>query len=129
MKTRPAHPHWMLALTPLAMISGVYAHSEDFLLLAYSEWAVLCTSIIYWTKPACEVRRKIDMIIVQLALYIHIFFAFSLCYTSLFLYKVAICFYVFGIIFDSNFFHAFMWICGSFANFFLISNMKNNIKA
>lgn len=126
-KQKLAHsePHWMLWLTPLAFLTGSYAYFLNFFILAYSEWTVFLTSILYWMKPVNNYRRKIDIIVVQLAFYIHLYYVFTyICYTGLFLYKFGILFYIIGLFFESNIFHALLWICGSIGNFVLITHYQ-----
>ena len=126
--TRPDKPHWMLILTPLTFITGCKAFINGFYIIAFAEWILVLSSIIYWLKPSCETRRKFDMIIVQLSLYTHIIYSFiSNSSGALIFYILGIISYLFGIQLDSNIMHSLVWILGNIGNYNLITDLVSQL--
>jgi hypothetical protein len=126
--TRPNKPHWMLFLTQIAFITGCIAFSHNFYIIALAEWLLVLSSIIYWMKPSCEFRRKIDIIIVQFSLYTHIFYSI-LCNSSMAIccYLIGMISYAIGLNKDSNIMHALVWIFGCIGNYKLIIDLAANM--
>ena len=123
--TRPNNPHWMLLLTPLAAFTGLYAFYKKFYIIAFAEWLLVSTSILYWSCPSCNTRRLIDMVIVNISLFIHL--GYSLLFTivePIVFYILGMVSYKLGVDLDSNFFHMGIWIFGCIGNIFLIYKLS-----
>jgi len=120
--------HWMLMITPLAFITGVYAWYNDLKILAIAEWCLVASSIYYWSKHTDQLRRQIDMIVVQLSLYTHIaYIIWYSCYIVLLLYFCSMIAFGLGHYFDSNIAHSFVWIFGCIGNYLLSKNISMTI--
>lgn len=118
--------HWMLYITPMALFTGIYAAICNLWILAFAEWALVTSSVYYWSHYICRWRRCIDMVVVQLSLYTHLYF--TLRYQSLFalkFYGLGITSYAIGVYYNSFIAHSFVWIFGCIANVFLINSLTS----
>lgn len=122
--TNQNDPHWMLLFTPLAFLTGCIAFKNNFYIIAIAEWFLVISSIIYWLKLTCEFRRKIDIIVVQLSLYTHIFYSI-ICNSSIAIicYLIGAMSYLVGLNINSNIMHSLVWIFGCVGNYNLIGDL------
>jgi hypothetical protein len=117
--------HWMLYLTPGAFCTGLLAAYYGLWTLVAAEWVLAVSSFIYWSDPSSQSRRRFDMLIVQLSLYIHLYTALeSTCHSALLLYVLGVCSYVLGRAHASHVAHAFVWLFGCTANYVLIVHLS-----
>ncbi len=105
--------HWMLYLSPLFMGTSIYAARCGFIVLSLAEWMIIISSIYYWSKHTSQFRRKVDIIIVQISFYIHLYYAIKYkSPTTLFFISLVVITYLIGLHYNSNIAHAFVWIFG-----------------
>ncbi len=116
--------HWMLYLTPMAFFTGIYAVYCNLWILMLAEWSLVASSIYYWSHHINDWKRKIDMIVVQLSLYIHLYYAiYYSSYYSLTFYTFGMGTYIIGVVYNSYFAHALVWVFGCSANIFLTTGL------
>ena len=100
------HPKWSLFIILISFIHSLINANYD---LAVFQYSILFTSIIYHHKLE-DNFRLIDMFVVQIGLWFHIYVYFqNECYkkscTFLILYILGIAFYFIGLYTDNNSFH------------------------
>ena len=118
--------HWMLYITPLASITGIYAWKSKLYYIAIAEWFLVASSIYYWSRCKDEFRRYVDMVVVQLSLYVHLAYIFAYgCIIAFIMYFIAMVAFGLGHQYDSNIFHSFVWIFGCIGNYFLIKYISS----
>lgn len=116
---------YMLYLTPMAFCTGIYAATHGLYVLAFAEWALVASSVYYWSHHMCAWRRTLDMVVVQLSLAIHLYFAMrKRSWTALKFYGLAMFSYIAGVYYNSYIAHAFVWMFGCVANVFLIADLR-----
>ena len=126
-KNLSCKPHWMLYITPTAALTGIYAFYKKIYVLAIAEWILVASSILYWSDPCCNWKRIVDMCVVQVSLFIHLYYVYLYKdITSLLLYLLGICSFMVGHLLNSNMAHSFVWWFGCAGNISLINNIKNN---
>jgi hypothetical protein len=109
--------HIMLVMTPLAFFSGFFNCVIGLHYLAWAEWSVGISSIYYWSDHTNLFKRKVDMTVVYLSLITHMIYTYNYsCYVSVWLYSFGIILYGFARVYNSNFFHACMWIVAIISN-------------
>ena len=122
-----SEPHWMLYITPAAALTGIYAFANNIYTLAIAEWILVASSVLYWSDPCCSWKRIVDMCVVQVSLFIHLYYVYLYKdITSLLLYLLGICSFMVGHLLNSNMAHSFVWWFGCAGNISLINNIKNN---
>ena len=116
--------HWMLYLTPMAFLTGIYAAKYSLWVLSVAEWSLVVSSVFYWLNHHDGWRRNVDMIVVQLSLYTHLYYVVRYSsYNAFALYILAMSSYIVGCIYNTNFAHAFVWIFGCAANVVLVNDL------
>ena len=124
-KNLTSKPHWMLYITPLAALTGIYAFNNNIYTLAIAEWILVASSVLYWSDPRCSWKRIVDMCVVQTSLFIHLYYVYLYKdMTSLLLYLLAICSFILGHLLNSNIAHSFVWWFGCAGNFNLLNNIS-----
>ena len=119
--------HWMLFITPLAGLTGIYAWYSNLKYLAIAEWCLVASSIYYWSSCKDQFRRYVDMIVVQLSLYVHLAYVFTYgCMIGLTMYFCSMIAFGLGHKYDSNFCHSFVWIFACIGNYILIKFITNS---
>ena len=89
-----------------------------------AEWSLVASSIYYWSHSMNDWRRKVDMIVVQLSLYTHLYYSiYYSSYYSLTFYSFGIGSYILGVIYNSYFAHALVWVFGCSANVLLTNGL------
>ena len=53
-KNLTSEPHWMLYITPIAALTGIYAFDNNIYTLAIAEWILVASSVLYWSDPRCS---------------------------------------------------------------------------
>ena len=116
----PAKSKIILYITPGALITGLIAYSRYKFVQAYAEFAVFFMSILHWHDPKFGWRRNLDMITVQLSLWIHIWLFYqSGCFPAFILMMVAVgCFYL-SLHKSSFIMHGLGWITSCSSNLVL----------
>jgi hypothetical protein len=90
----------------------------------FAEFSLVASSIYYWSHPINCWRRKVDMVVVQLSLYVHLYYAmYHLSYSSLTFYTFGMGTYIVGVVYNSYFAHALVWVFGCTANIFLTNGL------
>jgi hypothetical protein len=116
--------HWMLYLTPMAFFTGMYAIHCRLWILMIAEWSLVASSIYYWSHHIDDWRRRLDMIVVQLSLYTHLYYSlYHSSYYSLSLYTFGMGSYIIGVFYNSYIAHAFVWVFGCTANIVLTNGL------
>ncbi len=106
------------------MASSIYAAKCRFIVLALAEWMIIMSSIYYWSKNNCQFRRCIDIVIVQISLYIHLYYAIKYkAKSTLIMIGLIIIFYFIGLYYNSDIAHAFVWIFGTIGMISLINHL------
>jgi hypothetical protein len=123
-KIQSTDSHWILYLTPLFMITSVYAAKCKFLILALLEWTVIMSSICYWSNLNCNIRRSIDIILVQVCFLVHIYYAIKYkAQKTLFFFSFTVIFYFLGQYYKSDVLHSFSWISTLIGTILLINHL------
>ena len=121
---KSVNSHWLLYLIPIFMGTVIYAAKCGFILLAVVEWMVIMTSIYYWSNYTSNTRRSIDIAVVQLALYIHLYYAIKYkSIQTIYCYILLVLFYFIGRMHNSDVAHIFVWIFGALGSIFLIKHL------
>jgi hypothetical protein len=121
--------HWMLFITPLAGVTGIYAWYSDLKYLAIAEWCLVLSSIYYWSKCKDQFRRYVDIFVVQISFYIHLAYVFTYgCFAALTMYIFSIVAFGLGHKYDSNICHSFVWIFACIGNYFLIKYLSSHLE-
>ena len=116
---------YMLYLTPMALCTGMYAAAHGLWVLAFAEWALVASSLYYWSHHMCAWRRTVDMVVVQLSLATHLYFTLRYrSWNALNCYGLAMFSYIAGVYYNSYIAHAFVWMLGCIANVILITNLR-----
>jgi hypothetical protein len=116
--------HWIRYLTPMFFITSVYAAKCGFPILSFAEWMVGFSSLYYWSNYSCNFRRTVDIVIVQISLYIHIYFSIRYKSTkSLYCFGLLAIFYFIGRAYDSIAAHVLVWIFGTLGAIILINHL------
>ena len=72
------HAHWFVVLSHLTLLSSAYAWGKGHADLSLATGSVWLSSQIFWRRHRCKLRRNIDIVVVQLALWYHLHRARSL---------------------------------------------------
>lgn len=121
--------HWMLKVTPLAGFTGIYAAFHGLWILAVAEWFLLASSVYYWSNPKVQFRRSVDMTVVQLCLYTHLYYAWSTSSEWAFaMYFCGCSSYILSVYLNSFFTHVFVWLFGCTGNIILVHHITNMMK-
>ncbi len=127
-KNLTSEPHWMLYITPIAALTGIYAFVNNINTIAIAEWIVVASSVLYWSDPRCSWKRIVDMFVVQASLFIHLYYVYLYKdMESLLLYLLAVCSFIVGHLLNSNIAHSFVWWFGCAGNISLINNISQII--
>lgn len=118
----------MLYLSPLVFINTLHSSYCEIWPLTLAECALLISSIYYWLDNTNKIKRNIDITVVQISLYTHLYFTYiNLSHYSFAFYVLGMISYIFGRLYNSNFAHAFVWIFGSIGNIILTNHICEDL--
>ena len=117
-------PHWILYITPSAALTGIYAFYNNIYTLAIAEWILVASSVLYWSDPCCSWKRIVDICVVNISFFIHLYYIYLYKdIFSLLLYLLGICSFVLGHLLNSNIAHSFVWWFACAGNITLINSI------
>ena len=125
------HANFLVSLSFLSLVSGMYAINRRYYELAMVPLGVFTTSIIYWTNPTHCWRRVMDMVYVSGAMVYQVYRARNAQYRTPYycLLLLAVTFYPFSWYFHNKKYsswksvlsHSMIHIVGNISNFVLYS--------
>jgi hypothetical protein len=73
----PHHGRWILWVSLLIPVSAAHATYRSLYMLAAADILGFLTTINYWRRPVCGIRRTTDIVCILFAWILHIWWAWS----------------------------------------------------
>jgi len=125
----------LLYITPLALFTGMFAWIHDEPVLACAEWLVFVTSVLYWSDYMNWRRRLLDIVMVQVSVWIHVVRFMQIEHLTemqncciLAVYAASAISYGISIVIDTYAIHPLVWGFGSIGNVLLVCACQDSKK-
>lgn len=118
--------HPILTLLPIPIMNIMYGFSVGLQVIPTVQLGIVLTSILYWTNLDNSKFRILDIIFVISGIVIHYIYCYKYnCILASFIMLYCMGTYKLGVIYNSNFIHAFVWIIGYLGNYVFINHYEN----